>query len=853
MKAIIMAGGFGTRLRPLTMNLPKPMVPMVNRPMMEHIMRLLIKHGMTELTSLLYFHPDAITSYFGDGSDFGCTMNYIRAEADFGTAGSVRNATEQLGMNERLLIISGDVLTDFDLSAALQFHEEKKALATIVLTHAKNPLQFGIVMTDENAEITRFLEKPSWGEVFSDTINTGIYILEPEAYNEIPYKREFDFSKDLFPTLLKKPGSLVGYIADGYWRDIGNLAEYHEAHMDALQGLVEIEIAGERRMAAMVEEKCDVDDARFRGNNAIGHSTKIESGAIVTNSIIGSGCHIEAGAIVENSILWSGTRVGRNSSLSHAVSCFNVYIGDRATIDENVFIGEGSQVAEGAHILPNVKLWPGKRVEAGATLQTSLVWEDRWTRELFTNSRISGTSNVELIPEFAAKVGAALGAQVGMGQRIVISRDSDPGSRVLSRALVSGLMSAGVSAVDMQQTPIPLTRHHLRDARHSGGVHIRKNPIDRRRSDMIFFDSGGYDLPSSKGKAIERYFFGEDFPRAPFDKVGNVEFPAHTGEIYTTRFTGALDVELITKSHFKIAIDYANGIASTIFPNILGAFGSEVVSINAYLEPSRLTRGREEFDRSTRHLSNIVKSLSYQIGFILDAGGERVAIVDEIGNIYLNNHLLTLLTKLFLESSIKRGKPARRIAIPVSATSEVEELAQEYGVEIAYTKNTHADMMRAASEDGIDFVGGTLGGAIFPDYFFAVDGMFTVAKTLEMLAVLEKNLSEVARDVPHRAQARKQVFCPSEELGRVMRHAMDHSRSMKKVLLDGIKFYPHGKAARDGEATRNGKPKNGAWVLVLPEKERPYCGVTVDAATQSEADALVQEYAGKVEEWRKTS
>jgi mannose-1-phosphate guanylyltransferase / phosphomannomutase len=837
MKAIIMAGGFGTRLRPLTMNLPKPMVPMMNRPMMEHILRLLTRHGMTDVTSLLYFHPDAITSHFGDGSAFGCSMNYIRAEADFGTAGSVRNATEQLGITEPVLVISGDVLTDFDLSAAIAFHKQKKALATIVLTHAKNPLQFGIVMTNPDSEITRFLEKPSWGEVFSDTINTGIYILEPEVFAEIPYKREFDFSKDLFPSLLKKPGALAGYIADGYWRDIGNLSEYHEAHMDALHGLVHLEIAGERKNGAMVEDGSDVSGARFRGNNAIAGGTNIEKGALITNSIVGAGCHIEAGAIVENSILWDGTRVGRNASLSHVVACFNVLIGDRATIDENVFIGEGSLIAEGAHVLPNVKLWPGKRVEAGATLQTSLVWEDRWTRELFMNSRISGLSNIELIPEFAAKVGASLGAQVGMGQRVVISRDSDPGSRVLSRALVSGLMSAGVNVVDMQQTPIPLTRHHLRDARHSGGVHVRKNPMDRRRSDMIFFDSGGYDLPSNKSKAIERYFFGEDFPRAPFDKVGTIEFPAHTGEIYTKRFINALDVELITKAQFKIAIDYANGIASTIFPNILGAFGGEVVSINAYLDSSRLTRGREEFNRSTQHLANVVKSLDYQIGFILDAGGERVGIADESGNIYINNQLLTLLTKLFIESEHKLGKKITKIAVPVSATSEVEELTREHHIELVYTKNTHADMMRAASEDGASFVGGTLGGAIFPDYFFAVDGMFTVAKTLEMLAVLGKNIGEIAQDMPRRAQSRKQVACPTEELGRVMRQAMDHTHSMKRFLIDGIKFYP--------------KKNSEAWVLILPEKERPYCSVLTDAATQPQADALAKEYAEMVESWRK--
>jgi mannose-1-phosphate guanylyltransferase/phosphomannomutase len=172
MKAVIMAGGFGTRLRPLTCNTPKPMVPLMNKPMMEHIVVLLRTHGITNLIGSLFYQPEVITGYFGDGKPFGVSMTYARAEADYGTAGSVRNATHEL--RERILVISGDVLTDFDLSAAIRHHEAKGAKATIVLTHAKNPLQFGVVITAESGKITRFLEKPSWGEVFSDTINTGI-------------------------------------------------------------------------------------------------------------------------------------------------------------------------------------------------------------------------------------------------------------------------------------------------------------------------------------------------------------------------------------------------------------------------------------------------------------------------------------------------------------------------------------------------------------------------------------------------------------------------------------------------------------------------------------------------------
>jgi len=243
-KAVIMAGGFGTRLRPLTVDLPKPMVPVANVPMMEHIVNLLRHYGFTQLMSLLYFFPEKITTYFGNGARFGVSMDYMMAEADYGTAGSVRNAYQFL--DQRFLVISGDVLCDFDLERAWRYHQEKQADATIVLTRVDNPLPFGIVMLDDDGRIVRFLEKPSWGEVFSDTINTGIYILEPHVLELIPYQREFDFSKDLYPLMLRKGMRLYGYIAEGYWQDIGNLSQYQQAHRDVLQREVRIDIPGEQ-------------------------------------------------------------------------------------------------------------------------------------------------------------------------------------------------------------------------------------------------------------------------------------------------------------------------------------------------------------------------------------------------------------------------------------------------------------------------------------------------------------------------------------------------------------------------------------------------------------------------------
>ena len=192
MKVVVMAGGFGTRLRPLTCNYPKPMVPMVNKPMLEHIIELLKKHNLNDILAVLYYHPEVIKDYFKDGTDFGVKVSYVGAVEDLGTAGSVKNAQELL--RDPFLVISGDILTDFKLSEAIKFHKSSKALATIVLTRVTNPLAYGVVITDKNGKIEKFLEKPVWGEVFSDTVNTGIYLLEPEILKYIPSGKEFDAS-----------------------------------------------------------------------------------------------------------------------------------------------------------------------------------------------------------------------------------------------------------------------------------------------------------------------------------------------------------------------------------------------------------------------------------------------------------------------------------------------------------------------------------------------------------------------------------------------------------------------------------------------------------------------------------
>ncbi len=238
MKAVIMAGGKGKRLRPLTCTLPKPMVPLVHKPVMEYSIELLKKHGITEIAVTLQYLPNIIKDYFGDGSRFGVELHYFEETNPLGTAGSIKNAEPFL--NDRFIVLSGDGVTDFNLAKGIEFHVEKKALLTIFTKQVDNPQEYGVILTNEHDKIVDFLEKPSWNEVFGDTVNTGIYVLEPEIFNYLEAGIPTDFSKDLFPQLIKDQQALFGYKADGYWNDVGTLASYRETQYDMLNQKVDV-------------------------------------------------------------------------------------------------------------------------------------------------------------------------------------------------------------------------------------------------------------------------------------------------------------------------------------------------------------------------------------------------------------------------------------------------------------------------------------------------------------------------------------------------------------------------------------------------------------------------------------
>jgi len=832
-KAVIMAGGFGTRLRPLTMNMPKPMVPVLNKPMIEHIIDLLKKHNFKDFLSVLYFQPEIITSHFEDGSNFGINMKYVLANADYGTAGAVRNAGEHL--DDQCIIISGDVLTNFDISKAMEFHKKREAKATILLTRVPKPLQFGIVIADENGKIKRFLEKPSWGQVFSDTINTGIYILEPEVVDMIPYQMEYDFSKDLFPRMLKEGLPLYGYIADGYWRDIGNLHEYQKGQTDALSNKVSLLVNGIEKDGYTIGENSKVaPNAKFEGKNVIGDNTVIGDHCEIKNSVIGNNVKIGMGVKLIGVTIWNDVEIGDFSEITETVICNRCIIGSSVSISDYVFISDDCVIGNKVEILPNIKLWPNKHVEEGATLTFSLIQEEKWQKELFTGARISGVANIEINPEFGAKLGAALGMTFGKNTTLLASRGPDRVSRIMKRAIEAGLSSVGVKVNDLQAISIPQTRQEIRTGKYAGGLHLRRSPRHKNYTDIIIFNKEGRDIPISVTKKIERYFFGEDITRVSQEEVGTITYPERTNEIYINRFLESLDVEQIRRRQFKILMDYSYGLASSIFPFILGKLNAEALSLHDYVDASRyrpnITSKEPDDDEAIR----IMRSLGYELGFTIEPGAEKLTLIDERGVWYSPMRLLSVITKLFLETH--RDKEPYKIAVSIVASNEIDQIAKDYNVEVVRIKSSHSDMMEATRDEEVLFVGGIWGGYIFSDFLFASDGMYSVGKILEMLAKTGKTISEIDESIPRRFQHQINVDCPWQFRGQVMRQAMEYSENLVRELVEGVKVF------HDDDS-----------VLMMPDHEKGIFWVIAESSKYEDAMSLAKKYGALVAQWQQSS
>lgn len=366
MKAVILVGGRGTRLRPLTVTTPKPMVPLANKPFVSFVLEHLRDHGIREVVFSMGYLPDRIESYFGDGKDFGLKITYITEDRPLGTAGAVKNVEEYVQDGD-FLVLNGDILTDLDLRDLIDYHNQNKAVGTIALTPVEDPTAYGLVRTGEDGSVLGFLEKPSWDQIDTNLINAGTYVLGSDVFDLIPPGVEYSFERGVFPKLVGN--GLYGYRSDAYWMDIGTPEKYLQAHYDILEKNVETSVSGclDHDFVCMQGEVQLEEGAKIVPPVIIGEGCVIKAGARVGRmAIVGAGCIIESGSIIEESILQEGCTLEENVVVRHSIIARGASVGKGTIVAGGAIIGEGARV-EGDNILKNhVRIYPGTKIRAGS-------------------------------------------------------------------------------------------------------------------------------------------------------------------------------------------------------------------------------------------------------------------------------------------------------------------------------------------------------------------------------------------------------------------------------------------------------------------------------------------------------
>ena len=801
------------------------MVPIVNKSVIGHIFDLLKHHGITEVIVTVRYMASAIQDFYDDGSSIGMKITYSVEEVPLGTAGSVRNAARYLD-NETFIVISGDALTDVDLRAVVQAHKERNALASVTLTRVVNPLEYGVIVTDQEGHVTQLLEKPSWGEVISDTVNTGMYVLEPEVLDLIPEGVQYDFAGELFPHMLAEKQALYGYVAEGYWCDIGNMEEYMRANADVLYGKLRLPepIGTHLGGGIWVGENTEIaPSAQLFGPIYLGNEVKIKGDVrVVGPAVIRDYTVVDNYNRIERSVIWRNNYIGESCELRGVIITRQCSIKAHVTAYEGVVIGDNCVLGEGSVLHPNVKLWPHKEIEAGATIRDSIIWGNQGRRVLFSRFGVSGVVNIDLTPEFAAKVSAALGATLPKGSYVAINRDAHRSSRMLKRALISGLPGTGVHVWDLGTVAIPVLRHFVRQRKDTtAGIHVRLSPFDQRVVDIRIIDSQGLNQSNTAERAIERNFFREDFRRAFLNEIGTIEYAHQPINVYTEDFMRHVDAQRIRDYKFKLVTDYSHGLAADTLADILTRTGVDVVPLNARMDEGKLAMLQSEFKANQERMGKIVQALGAHLGVQLDVGGEKTFLVDEMGRIVDDVTAAALMMELALYAH-----PGRPVAVPVTMPSAFDTIANWHGARLfRISQNLHAPM-HTASYVGVLMIADGAGNFIFPGFQPAVDGMMATVRLLEYLAIRKMPVSEIVDYLPKFHMAKETVDCPWEAKGSVMRVLLNRHLHRQVEKIDGLKIHLD----------------RGEWVHLSPDPEKPRFEVVAEAGDDQRCRELALEY-----------
>jgi mannose-1-phosphate guanylyltransferase/phosphomannomutase len=469
-------------------------------------------------------------------------------------------------------------------------------------------------------------------------------------------------------------------------------------------------------------------------------------------------------------------------------------------------------------------VYPFKTVEAGAVVNSSIVWESRGARTHFGRRGVTGLANVDITPEQAVRLAMAYGTALKKGSTVTASRDTSRVARALKRSIIGGLNLAGITVDDIELATVPLTRFQVKNSLARGGITVRLVPGDPNSVSIRFFDTDGRDIDEGAQRKIERLLSREDFRRAFAGEIGDIVFPPRALEFYTAALESAVDAERVREAAFKVVLDYSYGAVSLVMPSVLAKLGAEVLAVNPFASTASAASAVEDTRTRAARVGDLVRSSGSQLGMVLDADGETATMIDDTGHSLTPDEALLTLVSLVSEAT-----PGARIALPVSVSRVAADIAGKHGGEIVWTKLSDAQLMETASS--VTFAASPDGGFIWPAFLPAYDATATLVHLLDLLADTGRTLSTVRSGLPVVHIAREEVPTPWERKGAVMREMLERAQGHDVELVDGVKvLHPDG------------------WALVLPDPEDPVTHVFAEAATDAEARQRAQEYAARIQQ-----
>lgn len=783
MQTIILAGGEGKRLRPVTCTMPKPLVPLLNKPTLFYALEHLHRQGFDDITINLGYLSDEIKKAVGDGTAFGQRIRFCLPARSLGTAGSVRYAVGEKA-SQTVLVFSGDALTDFDLSAAYKAHKESCAEVTVLLYRVAKPGEYGIALTDERGFIKGFAEKPSRTQVFSDYANTGIYFIEPGALNDLPKDTDLDFSKDVFPKLLENGVKLFGLRMKGYWSDIGNVSELCRTQRDMLQKLVSFSTKAVEHDGVFIEPDAIVSPkARLSAPCYIGSGAQIGAYACVEPfSVICSGAKLEEDCSVARSVIMHGAALRSGAEVRGALICENAEVASDAAVFEGAVIGAGSLVQSRATVCPNVLIWPEKTVEQGEKCRANIVWGTG--RGLSAcGSCFSGSGDSYITPQRAVSIAAAYASRLRLPSELLIGCDGKPASVMLKHALAAGAVSQGVEALAAEYGSRYAFASLLRHMGAAGGLYASSSANDCEVC-IRLYDSRGIEAEAADVRSVENALRSGE------------QRPVTSAELGAIRFVGGGDMCL--------AADIGRSVQSRILaasPKRLALNASEEICRDAAAYLLRYGWHADcRYDRK-----KLLPVFGDNVISILCDENERVAAYVAPDTV-IDYHML--LAAVALDLQLKTA------VVPLDLDTGLEEYLNSAGVSCRPAPDSAEARRRAAANSGL-YVSALL------------EPVMTIVKVCELFA--KGTLKESVEAMPACKRRTAEYKVAGEDAARMLRRLAEGGGDRVSDIAEGIKL----------------KHDTG-WVTVKPCPERSSFRVVAGSSDAEYSKELCDLYIDKL-------